>query len=216
MKVLLNVQLVPHNVVLVKLLFLTVLLVVVLELQLQTVHVHPITIPKLIILVDNVTIGVLNVAITPTNVPIVQPLLTDLFYHVCVMPVTMMPVLKSVNHVTLNVPLVPDLKIVTLVLVKESMPQNVSAQLVLTLMLTSSVNLVTILVQPVTLKLIPVIPVLVTELMLQTVPVLWDTSMMVPTQFVLDVPKDVLPVLLVLNVPLVPEEELMPHTVPVH
>lgn len=84
------VQLVNHNVLLVKIPSNTVPIVLVLELLLQPVHVHTILSHKLITLVNNVSTNVEIVLKLLITVPLVQMDLTDLLHLVIVITVIMM------------------------------------------------------------------------------------------------------------------------------
>jgi hypothetical protein len=128
----------------------------------------------------------------------------------------MITVLKSVKLVMLNVTLVTPTQVVLLVLLEEPLPQNVHVKMVLTLMLTTSVNLV-----PITVLNVPDLPitvnlVLISESTPQLVDVHPDISMMeTKTHNVSSVPKDVFLVPLVTPVLLVLPEETVLTIVPV-
>jgi hypothetical protein len=123
--------------------------------------------------------------------------------------------LKSVNNVLQNVEPVIN-KVVMNVPMVELTLQFVTAQLDNTLMLTINVNHVHTDVKSVLVTQITVQNVPKTELINQIVLVLPVPSMMEATQFVLPVLKDVPLVLLATHALLVPQEELMLHTVLVH
>jgi hypothetical protein len=150
-----NVQLVPHNVVLVNNPLLTVLNVVVLELLFQLVDVHLIIMNYLIILVELVTIDVLNVLMKKKIVLIVLLKFTDLSYHVIVILLIMMLVSDFVKNVHLNVLNVKDQteNVPEIVLVSESIPQILFVHQVL-LILMEIVNLVITNVKPVVIVLL--------------------------------------------------------------
>jgi hypothetical protein len=167
---------VPHNVLLVKPPFLTVLSVLESESIPQFVTVQTIT--MMMETVNNVITGVETVLNTPVTVPLVQKTLTDLNLHVNVTTVSSMPVLLNVKFVDHNVMVVNIMKTTVLnVSGQETVLQFVTVQKEPSMKDLVNVNHVHTNVKNVTTKLNNVTFVPLTESMLQTVTVKPDSMM---------------------------------------